>query len=67
NEIDALMGKYVGQEHMMYLKICKKYNVQPEPEIKAQGGGGLTAAPGSTGGGLFGGAPAASPFGGGAS
>ena len=22
----------------MYLKICKKYNVQPEPEIKADGG-----------------------------
>ena len=32
------MGKYVGQEHTMYLKICKKYNLQPEPEIK----GGLT-------------------------
>ena len=22
NEIDALMGKYVGQEHTMYLKVC---------------------------------------------
>ena len=22
NEIDALMAKYVGQEHTMYLKIC---------------------------------------------
>ena len=32
------MGKYVGQEHTMYLKICKKYNVQPEPEIKADAG-----------------------------
>ena len=32
------MAKYVGQEHTMYLKICKKYNVQPEPEIKADGG-----------------------------
>ena len=21
-EIDVLMGKYVGQEHTMYLKIC---------------------------------------------
>ena len=38
DEIDSLMGKYVGQEHTMYLKICKKYNVQPEPEIKAGGG-----------------------------
>ena len=28
------MAKYVNQEHTMYLKICKKYNVQPEPEIK---------------------------------
>ena len=32
------MAKYVGQEHTMYLKICKKYNVQPEPEISAGGG-----------------------------
>ena len=38
DEIDSLMGKYVGQEHTMYLKICKKYNVQPEPEIKADAG-----------------------------
>ena len=37
NEIDSLMAKYVGQEHTMYLKICKKYNVQPEPEISAGG------------------------------
>ena len=34
-EIDSLMAKYLGQEHTMYLKICKKYNVTPEPEIKA--------------------------------
>ncbi|CAK9100590.1 Nucleoporin NUP145 (Nuclear pore protein NUP145) [Cleaved into: Nucleoporin NUP145N (N-NUP145), partial [Durusdinium trenchii] len=51
------MAKYVGQEHTMYLKICKKYSVQPEPEIKADGGaaGGLfgsAAAPSA--GGLFG-------------
>jgi hypothetical protein len=32
------MAKYVGQEHTMYLKICTKYKVQPEPEIKADGG-----------------------------
>ena len=32
------MAKYVGQEHALYLKICKKYNVQPEPEIKADAG-----------------------------
>ena len=38
DEIESLMGKYVGQEHTMYLKICKKYNVQPEPEIKADAG-----------------------------
>ena len=38
DEIDSLMGKYVGQEHTMYLKICKKYKVQPEPEIKADAG-----------------------------
>ncbi|CAE7529001.1 NUP145 [Symbiodinium natans] len=63
NEIDALMGKYVGQEHTMYLKICKKYNVQPEPEIRGAASPGL----GNTGGGLFGGAAAGSPFGGGAS
>eukprot|EP00913_Durusdinium_trenchii_P005489 g5116.t1 len=57
SEIDTLMAKYVGQEHTMYLKICKKYSVQPEPEIKADGGaaGGLfgsAAAPSA--GGLFG-------------
>eukprot|EP00913_Durusdinium_trenchii_P005488 g5115.t1 len=68
NEIDSLMAKYVGQEHTMYLKICKKYNVQPEPEIKADGGaaGGLfgsAAAPSA--GGLFGSpSSGASPFGG---
>ena len=22
SEIDTLMGKYVGQEHTMYLKVC---------------------------------------------
>lgn len=33
------MAKYVGQEHTMYLKICKKYSVTPEPEIKAIAGG----------------------------
>ena len=38
-EIDSLMAKYVGQEHTMYLKICKKYSVTPEPEIKATAGG----------------------------
>lgn len=38
SEIDTLMAKYVGQEHTMYLKICTKYKVQPEPEIKADGG-----------------------------
>eukprot|EP00931_Biecheleriopsis_adriatica_P102925 TRINITY_DN7782_c0_g1_i1.p1 TRINITY_DN7782_c0_g1~~TRINITY_DN7782_c0_g1_i1.p1 ORF type:complete len:2353 (-),score=629.77 TRINITY_DN7782_c0_g1_i1:22-7080(-) len=57
-EIDTLMGKYVGQEHTMYLKICKKYNVPPEPEIKAGG------AP-SSGGGLFGSAPSGVAMGGG--
>ncbi|CAE7563039.1 unnamed protein product, partial [Symbiodinium sp. CCMP2456] len=60
NEIDTLMGKYVGQEHTMYLKICKKYNVQPEPEI-SQNAGALSAGLGNTGGGLFGGGGAA-PF-----
>ena len=34
-----MMAKYVGQEHTMYLKICKKYSVTPEPEIKAIAGG----------------------------
>ena len=38
-EIDSLMANYVGQEHTMYLKICKKYSVTPEPEIKATAGG----------------------------
>lgn len=33
------MANYVGQEHTMYLKICKKYSVTPEPEIKATAGG----------------------------
>ncbi|CAE7588924.1 unnamed protein product [Symbiodinium sp. CCMP2592] len=65
-EIDVLMGKYVGQEHTMYLKICKKYNVQPEPEI-SQGAGALSPGLGSTGGGLFGGGAGAAPFGGAAS
>ncbi|CAE7949118.1 unnamed protein product [Symbiodinium sp. KB8] len=60
NEIDALMGKYVGQEHTMYLKICKKYNVQPEPEI-SQNAGALSSGIGNTGGGLFGGAAPSPP------
>ena len=25
NEIDTLMAKYAGQEHVMYLKICNKH------------------------------------------
>ena len=33
------MAKCLGQEHTMYLKICKKYSVTPEPEIKATAGG----------------------------
>lgn len=43
DEIDSLMAKYVGQEHALYLKICKKYNVQPEPEIKADAAGPFVA------------------------
>eukprot|EP00439_Symbiodinium_sp_Y106_P032047 s2705_g3.t2 len=65
-EIDVLMGKYVGQEHTMYLKICKKYNVQPEPEI-SPGAGAPSPGLGNTGGGLFGGGTGAAPFGGAAS
>ena len=29
NEIDTLMAKYVGNEHVMYLKICNKCPMQP--------------------------------------
>ena len=65
NEIDTLMAKYVGQEHTMYLKICTKYNVQPEPEIKAASAvpsspasgslfGASSGASGAVTGGLFG-------------
>ena len=42
-EIDNLMAKYKGEEHTMYLKICKKYNVQPEPEIKADAGPSISS------------------------
>ena len=28
------MAKFEGQEHVNYMKICEKYKVQPEPEIK---------------------------------
>ncbi|CAE8679398.1 unnamed protein product [Polarella glacialis] len=56
-EIDSLMAKYVGQEHVMYLKICAKYKVQPEVEIKA----GAAAAAAPAAGGLFGAPAAAAP------
>jgi len=68
NEVDTLMAKYKGQEHTMYLKVCNKYKVPPEPEIKA---GMQAAMPGSSsqfgqlGGSPFGAqAPATSMFGG---
>jgi len=57
NEVDTLMAKYKSQEHTMYLKVCKKYGVPPEPEIKA---GMQATMPGSSsqfgqlGGGLLG-------------
>eukprot|EP00929_Paragymnodinium_shiwhaense_P038897 TRINITY_DN20488_c1_g2_i1.p1 TRINITY_DN20488_c1_g2~~TRINITY_DN20488_c1_g2_i1.p1 ORF type:complete len:2317 (+),score=571.89 TRINITY_DN20488_c1_g2_i1:93-7043(+) len=63
SEIDTLMTKYKGQERTMYLKICKKYNVQPKPEDQVLPGqaaalGGAFGAASTGGGGLFGGAAA---------
>jgi hypothetical protein len=61
----GLMQKYKGQEYTLCQKICRKYNVAPEPEIQspapAAGGGDLIGAPAAAcGDGLFG-APAAGP------
>eukprot|EP00494_Astrolonche_serrata_P006885 UN06910 len=43
SKIDALLNKARGQEHQLYVKICKKYNVQqvlqPYQSNSAQGGG----------------------------
>ena len=30
NEIDTLMGKYVGQEHTMYLKVCSLVEIMED-------------------------------------
>ena len=58
------MAKYVGQEHTMYLKICKKYNVQPEPEITGQPSQASSGFGGLSSGGLgFGGQPTGGLFG----
>eukprot|EP00435_Cladocopium_sp_Y103_P019436 s3431_g4.t1 len=62
NEIASLMTKYAGREHTLYLKVCKKYKVQPKHEIKAAGGARFQASSNfdfsgfgvSSGGGLFG-------------
>jgi hypothetical protein len=29
-EVGKILGKYVGKEHLCYLKICKKYEITPE-------------------------------------
>lgn len=34
-DVDRLMAKYKGQEHSLYLRICAKYQVQPEPEVRS--------------------------------
>lgn len=64
-EVDNLLTKYRGNEHELYLKICKKYNVAPQAPISAQAaanpfGSGLQ----SFGASPFGSAASASPFGG---
>ncbi|CAK0801556.1 unnamed protein product, partial [Prorocentrum cordatum] len=61
-EIENLLVKYRAKEDELYFKICKKYNVQPQPfSGGAPAAGGLSASP-------FGApapAQAATPFGGG--
>lgn len=32
-DVDALVTKYVDNLHMLYLKVCTKYNVTPLPEV----------------------------------
>jgi len=31
-DIDDILAKYQGQEGILYLRVCKKYNVQPDDE-----------------------------------
>eukprot|EP00746_Dinoflagellata_sp_MGD_P013117 gnl/MRDRNA2_/MRDRNA2_128211_c0_seq1.p1 gnl/MRDRNA2_/MRDRNA2_128211_c0~~gnl/MRDRNA2_/MRDRNA2_128211_c0_seq1.p1 ORF type:complete len:409 (-),score=85.90 gnl/MRDRNA2_/MRDRNA2_128211_c0_seq1:42-1268(-) len=33
-EVDNFLKKYQGQEHILYLKICKKYSVVAQPEYR---------------------------------
>eukprot|EP01084_Bolivina_argentea_P295438 508644_1 len=32
NAIDALLTKYRGKEHAVYVKVCGKYGIKPKPE-----------------------------------
>merc|ERR1740117_96150 len=36
DEIDKFLDKYKGQEQVLYLKICKKYSIEAEPEYKVK-------------------------------
>merc|ERR1719491_2262797 len=67
-EIENLLTKYAGQPHVLYAKVCKKYNVPPNAQLAsppAGGMGGGMAAPGGFGAPAAGGfgAPAAGGFG----
>jgi len=33
-KLDGFLSKYAGQEHSLYEKVCKKYNVKAQPEYK---------------------------------
>lgn len=34
SEVDNFLKKYQGQEHVLYLKICKKYSVPEQPQYR---------------------------------
>merc|ERR1719387_899074 len=57
-EINTNLAKYVGKEHQLYLKVCNKYKVPPQPEYNPGGAGGM---PGANP--FGGGAPGGNPFG----
>ena len=54
--VDSLMAKCKGQEHVNYMRICEKYKVQPEPEIKPAAPEPAAPLPGCCPGVLLGGA-----------
>jgi len=34
SEVDNLLKKYQGQEHILYLKVCEKYSVPEQPQYR---------------------------------